>query len=771
MLLLGSVPGVASSPAPAASGDIALLFTDLTSGPNTGSGTYADGCFVSLFGVGFGATQGSGGVTLNGTDCTIELWGADNSKYGAGLDMIVVQPNGGTTGDFVVTNNAGDVSNGVAFTVDNNRNIREIADESALATALSAIDGDNQDDILYLRAGTYSDETGDTGWGDDTINLGQEWAGIAIIGYPGETVTLDSSGNATGAIRSGNNTGPCDGLTVANLSLNATEYCFRPAGPTDTPDDDIRLVNLDMTTTYDDLNTMTGVISGGGDNFTALAIFMHDVGGTPIYNNNHGIYIQENYLGGTRTAPTNCNIDWIKCENLRMGDVVQFHGDTATLDGSNLHVGNIAILPGASGDCRGILADNIGAADIWIRNYVSYQNGDTQDFTGAIRNVDEADIVATHCTLIEYGSNANTPSLVRLAFTTTGTIEVRNSILLSESGTPYFSATNGSNASQFTADSNVYSGNGTGPGSGITDSNAINADPLLEDPANDDFRPSLESPARDAARASTTDFTNPSHDYDLDGGDRDQEVRPDCGAYEVTGASQSVQTAGTIDSDTDRITIPIGSGEGADIGATDFTIEMWLLASTNNTDSGAAFFNGNIFFDKDHLGQNTSLVLSIHAGVPQIYMRESGSTSLENASTDIRGSSWVFLAMTWDSSSGATQLYVNDTREINATMQSGDLSFPASANAKNQVIELGGEKHMQGTPAFEGSYSEMRFSNTIRYSGASITVPTTKLGIDANTVAYWDFSEGAGTTVFDRDTGDSNMTVQSAATWSTSGPL
>ena len=155
------------------------------------------------------------------------------------------------------------MSNGIAFTVDNNRNIREIANEAALATALSDIDGNNQDDILYLRTGTYSDQTGDTGWGDDTINLGPAWEGIAVIGYPGDTVDFDGSGSGSGGIRSGNASGPTDNLTISSLNLDGGDYCYRPAGPTGTPDDNTRIINCDLTTSYTG-NTMTGVVAGSG---------------------------------------------------------------------------------------------------------------------------------------------------------------------------------------------------------------------------------------------------------------------------------------------------------------------------------------------------------------------------------------------------------------------------------------------------------------------------------------------------------------------------
>ncbi|MEO1245986.1 MAG: Calx-beta domain-containing protein [Pseudomonadota bacterium] len=242
-------------------------------------------------------------------------------------------------------------------------------------------------------------------------------------------------------------------------------------------------------------------------------------------------------------------------------------------------------------------------------------------------------------------------------------------------------------------------------------------------------------------------------------------------ANTVSGTS-SIVFGGSVDTSYDRITIPIANGEPADIGGEDLTVEIWLNASNQNTAGGAAFFNGNIFFDRDDLAGTRSLVFSLHGGRPQIYV-QSGASGLQNANTDIRGG-WAWLVFQ-RAQSGAVQVYVNGNREVNASLPGGDISFAPGGPPKNGVIELGGEKHVQGTPAYTGGMSEIRFSNTIRYSAATIAVPAAPLGVDADTVAYWSFSEGSGTLLADSASGQSNATVlfggsPTAPEWSTDSP-
>lgn len=76
---------------------------------NLNPGTSYVGDSVTITGTAFGTTQGTGGVTFNGTAAVITSW-SDTS-------IVCIVPVGATTGNVVVTNGYGYVSAGSAFTV------------------------------------------------------------------------------------------------------------------------------------------------------------------------------------------------------------------------------------------------------------------------------------------------------------------------------------------------------------------------------------------------------------------------------------------------------------------------------------------------------------------------------------------------------------------------------------------------------------------------------------------------------------------------------
>lgn len=70
----------------------------------------AVGDSITITGTTFEAVQGTGTVTFNGVAATVTSW-ADTS-------IVVIVPVGATTGDVIVTNNSGDASAGVTWTLD-----------------------------------------------------------------------------------------------------------------------------------------------------------------------------------------------------------------------------------------------------------------------------------------------------------------------------------------------------------------------------------------------------------------------------------------------------------------------------------------------------------------------------------------------------------------------------------------------------------------------------------------------------------------------------
>jgi hypothetical protein len=262
------------------------------------------------------------------------------------------------------------------------------------------------------------------------------------------------------------------------------------------------------------------------------------------------------------------------------------------------------------------------------------------------------------------------------------------------------------------------------------------------------------------------------------------------GQFRTFGVPQSVAQAidvgsmdfnGTVDVNYDRVTIPIYSGGNpttANIGSTDFTLEYWLRASASgNNGSGGAWWNGNITVDRDMFGGATRAYgMSIRAGVMCFYCYPNGQTPITiEGGGDLRNDTWVHIAATYNRTSGGTQLYVNGSRVATGSPGAGDVSLATeSGTAKNNLIELGGEKHAQGTPSLNGLMSEFRLSNVLRYTGASYTVPTSPLGVDGNTVGYWTFDENTGTVLTDRAGSANGTRVLNGGSpppsWSTDSP-
>ena len=78
---------------------------------------------------------------------------------------------------------------------------------------------------------------------------------------------------------------------------------------------------------------------------------------------------------------------------------------------------------------------------------------------------------------------------------------------------------------------------------------------------------------------------------------------------------------------------------------------------------------------------------------------------------------------------------------------------PGILNSSSELL-VGGVP--LGTAGFGGPIEEMRFSDIVRYSADSYTVPTAPFVSDSNTRALWHFDELSGTTVFADNSGNGN---------------
>lgn len=261
-------------------------------------------------------------------------------------------------------------------------------------------------------------------------------------------------------------------------------------------------------------------------------------------------------------------------------------------------------------------------------------------------------------------------------------------------------------------------------------------------------------------------------------------IQGDGKRYSYTLASgASVLFSGAVTSDNRRVKIPLVSGGSptpANIGATDFTIEMRLKTIAGNnaaaiaTGSGYNWITGNIFYDRDRFSQNPGFGISLGAGRVVFGVKNlAGQEQTWSGTTDIRDGNWHTVAVTRNVTTGAVQIFVDGVREVNAasgptgSLQYAPGSVPISPSWEfsDPFLVLGAEKHDVAPatyPPFYGYMDEFRQSTSIRYS-ANYTPASSPFTDDANTATLMHF-DGTGSTIVDSATPPTNGTLQPGAT-------
>jgi hypothetical protein len=212
MLLLVALLAGSTTRAEAQSQPAQLFFTDLDSGPNAGGESVSGfaGAYVTLYGNFLGSSQGTSTVTWNGQNC-LRVVGPSGSYSGWGssyfwYQRIVVQLGSGCTpgsGNFVVTVN-GNVSNGLPFAVRSTGKIYFVSttgNDSNSGSSTSPFKTIPQckntlkpGDTCYIENGVTATAVDNFDSTLDVENGGTAGSPIALVAYPGATVTLGSSG-------------------------------------------------------------------------------------------------------------------------------------------------------------------------------------------------------------------------------------------------------------------------------------------------------------------------------------------------------------------------------------------------------------------------------------------------------------------------------------------------------------------------------------------------------------------------------------------------
>ncbi|HEY0592931.1 MAG TPA: choice-of-anchor Q domain-containing protein, partial [Thermoanaerobaculia bacterium] len=516
--ILACLPGPLADPAWAQAAGPRLLFTDIESGPAIG-GEGGLGAFITLYGEGFGATQGSSTVTLGGrTVARVVSWAEDAAARG--LDRIVVQPGPGAVSGDLVVNVDGQASNPLPFTVrdgtiyfvnqatgnDGNpgSNTQPWASIWRARTTLAA------GDIVYVEGGTFGElDPATPGW--DTLLFldtslcatGTASAPIAYIGYPGRPPLLANPAARRG-IFFNQDAGPLSHYIVGNIRFGEMS-------------DSIIVTGIGHRVVGNDLSRGgEGHKVGVAGDTSSIDILgnLFDSNGTPT-TKFYSIYVQG--FGVNRDI----DIGWNEIRN-QEGRSIQVYGHLTgdVVDDLRIHdnvlVGselNNLLVGGSDGD-----NEILGRVSI-TGNVIA----GSRSAEGLRVNDPTATVIIENNTLV-----GNAVAQVYLEDAGAGRVTLRNNIIVAEAGEQYYAFDAGSGPASIVSSSNLV--HGAGPCESW-DTACVSGDPLFVGAS--DYHLQSGSPAIDRGVP-----TSASRDHE--GTPRPQGPAYDIGAYERQVASSCV---------------------------------------------------------------------------------------------------------------------------------------------------------------------------------------------------------------------------------------
>jgi hypothetical protein len=212
----------------------------------------------------------------------------------------------------------------------------------------------------------------------------------------------------------------------------------------------------------------------------------------------------------------------------------------------------------------------------------------------------------------------------------------------------------------------------------------------------------------------------------------------------------------------DRVVVPLDApARPVDVGAGDFTIELFLKALPGSNGSTAsciaandAWIAGNILVDRDVFGPGDfgDFGLSLMRGKAAFGVADASTGTTACGGTDLRDGVWHHVALTRRGSDGLVQVYVDGFLDGQATGPAGNLSYRdgRSGETWDPYLVFGAEKHDAGAefPSFSGWLDEVRISTLRRYTAAFVP-PASPFPTDAATAALYHFDEGGGTVILD----------------------
>ena len=528
-----------------------LFYSDLESGPNTG-GQNNNGAFVTLWGKGFGASQGTSTVTVGGGSvAAYELW--SDGK------IIVQLGAGAVTGNIVVK--AGSASsNGVPFTVragniffvstsGNDANAGTFA--APWRTIVKAKNTIAPGDIAYIENGVaQTTEENFTAYlsmdKNGASNSGTAAAPKALIAYPNASVTIGVAGGLHYGIRTPNIGTHEDYWVISQLHIIAGTQAMDIGGT------GWKIVGNEMQCpNADDQVGCFEMSEGNQVKFWGNEV--HNAGINPTSSKYyHAVYFS--------TDSNHIDVGWNHIHDNFTCRALQFHssplcspscgsGDTTGFDQYDLHVHDNLI----HGDnCNGINFATVDPSKGAVEAYNNvifhvglmdplqlgasfsciYVAGITNNGTAGSGTVQVFNNTLSDCA----ANNSSNASGSRGAFGVGGgpstlLMNLRNNVAEQNPGEIYVDGS----LSQIKGDHNLWFGVGTGP---TQTTNNLNVDPQFVNRSGGDLHIASTSPAKDAGLTvvpSNPFVPNPGANQvrDKDGTLRPQGTAFDLGAYEL----------------------------------------------------------------------------------------------------------------------------------------------------------------------------------------------------------------------------------------------
>ncbi len=490
-----------------------IIATDLQSGPNTG-GPNNKGAIVTLYGFGFGATQGTSNISVGGVS-------ADNYPFWSDKKVSFQLSSSAVTGNIVLSTSAG-ASNAMPFTVRTGRvlfvslsgaDTNSGSFTSPWRTISHANTASQAGDVIYVMNGVSQTALDGASSALAITRSGTSSAPIALLAYPGATVTIGSETGQQYGVRT---TAVASNWVLGGITLRGVFSALSIAN------------SSNWRVLGNDISCPNG--SGTGACVAASAItssvfyrnLVHDVGSTT--STSLKLYQAVQFDVGSHAI----DFGWNEIANTRSCRALQFYSDTTAL--YNLTVRNNLI---HNARCDGINFATIDPALGAVKAYnnVIYSAG-TGPAPGGIESsyscirvagTNSAAVQVSNNTLYDCGGRKNADSG---AISASASAVLVDNIISSLSGETYLAPN--SNAALLSGSNNLFFGAGAIP---TFSSASKNGDPKFVTPGSN-FRLQSGSPAIDAG-------ANSNVWRDIVQVARPQGTGFDMGAYEYTGAAPS----------------------------------------------------------------------------------------------------------------------------------------------------------------------------------------------------------------------------------------